>query len=315
MNSGESRSAKWLNLLQAYQGLTGLLLLLGVAWFYEPKFFDPSNFANVLNQVAIPGLMAIGMTFIILTGGIDLSVGSLIGFLNCVAATWCKSGASLGMTAAYVMFLGILVGATIGSIINLTKLQPFVVTLAAMVSLRGIAYTYSNNANVSGVGKTLEPLQATPLGLPIAAWILLLVTAIAAIILATTRYGRHVYAIGGNEEASRLSGVPVSSTRVAAYAMNGLCVAIAALLFTARTNNGQPSAGMGYELDAIAAVVVGGSSLLGGYGNALGTVVGALFIACINVLLILKGVNQYVGMGWKGGIILVAVYLQNIGRR
>lgn len=300
---------------QRYQGVLSLVLLLAFAWAFEPLFFTPNNLRNVLNQVAIPGVLAVGMTFVILTGGIDLSAGSLLGLLNCIAATWMRDGASLPATGCYVLGLGLGIGALSGLTISVTRMQPFVVTLAAMVSLRGIAYVYTESKNISGIGEGLAPLQRTQAALPVPAWILIGVTALAALILARTVFGRNVYAIGGNEEASRLAGVPVSRTRMGAYAINGLCVAVAALLFTARGNNGDPAAGIGYELDAIAAAVVGGCALLGGVGNALGTFVGALFISSLTVLLILQNVNDKVAMGWKGLIILVAVYLQNLGRK
>lgn len=300
---------------QRYQGLAGLAILLLVALLFERNFFVPDNLRNVFNQCAIPGVLAIGMTFVILTGGIDLSVGSHLALLNCIVATWGKCGAGLAPTAAYVLGLGALIGALVGAVVSVSRLQPFVVTLAAMVSLRGIAFVYTKNANVSGVGGFLAPLQASWLGMPVSAWVLFGLLALASLLLAKTVFGRRIYAIGGNETAAHLSGVPVAATRIGAYALNGLCVAVAALLLTARTNNGQPGAALAYELDAIAAVVVGGSSLLGGYGNALGSVVGALFIVSIDTLLNLRGVDDKIGLGLKGMILLLAVYVQNLGRR
>lgn len=296
-----------------------MILLLAAAFLLEPKFFTGDNLANVLNQLAIPGTLALGMTFIILTGGIDLSVGSLFALLNCILATWCKSNTPLGLTIPYVLLIGTLIGALVGWIVSMTRLQAFVVTLAGMVTFRGIAYVYSDGAFISirqkGEPHPIEAFQHPALGLPISAWLLLGATGAAWLILAKTSFGRRVYAIGGNEEASRLSGVPVSSTRIAAFAINGFCVALAAILATARTANGQFSLGIGYELDAIAGAVVGGCSLLGGYGSVIGTFGGALFIMCIDVLMVLKGINVEVAKGFKGIIILVAVYIQNLGRR
>ncbi len=312
--------------LQKYQGLLGLILLLAVALVDTPHtsahgalfhsvFFSLGNLRNVLSQLAVPGCLAIGATFVILVGGIDLSAGSALGLLNCVCATWLVHGASSWAAIGYVLVIGTLIGAALGMIIGLTGLQPFVVTLAGMVSLRGVAFVYTNNANISGMKGQIAFFEAPWLGLPVSGWILLLTTAVAAILLAKTVFGRRVYAIGGNAEAARYAGVPVNAVRTGAFAVNGFCIALAAILFTARTSNGQPSAGLGYELDAITAAVVGGTALIGGYGNVMGTFVGALFIVCLNVLLILDGVSYYVGQGWKGVIILLAVYLQNLGRR
>ena len=306
----------WISTVQRYQGVIGLLLLLAVAYVLSREYFySASNLANILNQLAVPGILAIGMTFVILTGGIDLSVGSLLGLVNCIAATWIVDGAGIPITIAYCLVIGVAVGAGLGYIVSATRLQPFIVTLAAMVSLRGIAYVYTNNGTVSGLGNKLDFLIARVWGIPMSAWLMLGLVAIASLVLWGTVFGRNIYALGGNEEAARYSGLKLTWIRVGAYAVNGLCIAIAALVFTARNTNGDPSAAVGYELDAITAVVVGGTSLLGGSGSVFGTFVGALFIVCLNVLLILKGVDDKVAMGIKGPIILIAVYLQNIGRR
>jgi len=316
---------KWFGQLQKYQGLVGLVLLLAVALVKAPHtsapslfhstFYSVPNLTNILSQLAVPGILALGATFVILVGAIDLSTGSLLGLVNCVVATWLVHGASTGVSIAYALAVGTFVGAVLGAIISYTKLQPFVVTLAGMVSLRGIAYVYTNNANVSGLKDQLAIFETVKFGVPISGWILIAATAIGQVVLLKTVFGRRIYALGGNPEAARYAGVPVNRIRIGAFAINGFCIALAVTLLTARNNNGQPVAGVGYELDAITAAVVGGTALIGGYGNVLGTFVGALFIVCLNVLLILDGVSYYVGQGWKGVIILLAVYLQNLGRR
>lgn len=304
-----------LRIFQRYQGLIGLAILFLVAFFLARReFFSAANAVNVLKQLAVPGTLAVGTTFVILTGGIDLSVGSLLALGNVILAEWARSGATTAASVLYVLSVSAAIGALIGWIIGATKMQPFIVTLSAMVTLRGVSYLYTDNAIVSIGDNPLARLQDNALGLPVSAWILIAITLASAALLGWTRFGRNVYAIGGNEKAARLSGVPVGRVRMAAYALNGFCIGVAAILFTARTNTGQPSSGFGYELDAIAAVVVGGSSLVGGVGNVFGTFVGALFMGCVNTLLQLKGVDPYVGMGWKGLIILFAVYLQTIGR-
>lgn len=306
-----------LQLFQRYQGLIGLAILLIVAFAVAPKlFYSGPNFVNIMKQLAVPGTMAVGMTYVILAGGIDLSAGSLLALGNVIIATWMKSSGLLS-TSMYVVAISAGVGALIGWIIGITRLQPFVVTLAAMVTVRGAAYLYTDNAIVSVTDNKLAILLEPVAGLPITAWILILVTLASAALLGLTVFGRHVYALGGNPVAARLSGVPTKRVLMGAFALNGLCIGIAAILFTARVSNGQASNGIGYELDAIAAVVIGGASLVGGVGNVFGTFVGALFMACLNTLLQLKGYDPYVGigMGMKGLIILAAVYLQNIGRR
>jgi len=327
MSSRDSESRNWLLIFQRYQGLVGLVLLLVVAVFLSPKvanlpdslfgsvFYSKGNLRNVMAQLAVPGVMALGATLVILTGGIDLSAGSLLGLLNCIAATWLNHGSGAAPTIGYVLIIGTVTGAIMGFLVGKTGLQPFVVTLAGLVSLRGLAFVYTNNTNVSGLGSTLDWVENPIAGMPISGWVLLALTIVASIVMSRTVFGRRVYALGGSPEAAHYAGVPVNRVRVGAYAANGFCIAVAAILFTARNHNGQPSAGTGYELDAITAAVVGGTSLSGGFGNVLGTFVGALFIVCLNILIILKGVNYQVGQGWKGIIILVAVYLQNLGRR
>ena len=311
MSAGTTTFQKWLPIIQKYQGLVGLIILLVVALWKSPHtgqpgaifhstFYTLPNLSNIMSQLAVPGILAIGATFVILTGGIDLSAGSLLGLLNCVVATWLVKGTSTPVTIAYVLVLGTFIGGVLGAVIGYTKLQPFVVTLAGMVSLRGIAYIYTNNANISGLNDQITVFESPWLGIPIAGWILFVTTLLGALVLAKTVFGRRVYAIGGNTEAARYAGVPVNRVRIGAFAINGFCIAVAAVLFTARNSNGQPSAGMGYELDAITAAVVGGTALVGGYGNVLGTFVGALCIVCLNVFLILDSVSYYVGQGWKG---------------
>jgi ribose transport system permease protein len=304
-----------LRLLQRYQGLAGLALLFIAAYYLSGDFFSAQNWVNILKQLAIPGVLAIGMTFVVLTGGIDLSVGSHLALLNVILATWAKHGANTWLSCGYVILWGVIIGAFLGWLVGRLRMQPFIVTLGAMVTLRGIAYVYSDRSIVSGFGDRFDALEKPLIGLPISGWILIVLTLAASLILSKTVFGRRVYALGGSETASTYSGVPVNRIRIAAYALNGLCVAIAAILFTARSSSGQPSAGLGYELDAIAAVVVGGASLFGGVGDAFGTLVGALFIVCVNNLLQLRSVDTNIAQAWKGVIILLAVYMQTIGRK
>lgn len=311
LRSSHGRLQNW---FQSYQGFAGLLLLLLVALLLERRFFEPQNLQNIAVQLAIPGILAIGMTFVIVSGGIDLSAGSLLALLNCIIATWGRSGADLIPTLLYVIAIGTLVGGVIGWIIAVSRMQAFIVTLAAMVSLRGIAFLYTGNANVSGISDFLDPFKGAWLGVPTPGWLLLLCILIGGLLLSKTVFGRRVYAIGGNERSAALSGVPVLQVKVQAYALNGFFVALAAILLTARSNNGQPGAALSYELDAISAVVVGGASLAGGYGTVWGSIVGAVFILSTNILLILQGVNDKVGLGLKGLILLIAVYIQNLGR-
>ncbi len=332
--------------LARYQGAVGLLVLIILASFpigfyaggyrisiYNPNFRAWNNFANIMEQVAITGVLAVGMTFVILTAGIDLSVGSGVAFLSCAAALWVVGGhMPLAAILLLTLALGAAMGGVSGVIIARTGMQPFVVTLAMMVSLRGLAYIITHSTFVTGLGHTLDffktsimvPVPGFLQGVlgttdtwnrvPLFALFLLGVVFLAQLVLVKTRFGRYVLSIGGNEDASRLSGVPVDRVKVQVYALNGLLVALAALMYTARNQSGAPGTAVGYELDAIAAVVVGGTSLMGGQGSVTGTLVGTLFIGILSNVLQLNGVDYYVGLGLEGPIILLAVLLQP-GRR
>lgn len=308
-----SAKAQTVQHLQRYQGLAGLALLLIVAAVLNQTFFTTQNLANIVNQVAIPGTLALGMTLVILSGGIDLSVGSHTALIACVVALMTKAGYGLPAIILAAIGLAAAIGLVIGWLISATRMQPFVVTLAAMVSLRGVVFLITKN-NVSGLGDTLKPFQESWLGVPAPAWLLLVLTAILALAMQNTPWGRRIYAVGGNAEAARTSGVNVHRIRISVYAANGVFVGITGILLVARTRIGEPGGAMGYELDAIAAAVVGGASLLGGIGNVLGSLVGALFIASMNVLIVLQGIDDKIGMGLKGPIILLAVALQRWGR-
>ena len=334
-------------ILSRYQGAFGLIILISLASFplgfylgdarvslYNPNFRTWGNFANILEQVAITGVLAVGMTFVILTGGIDLSVGSGVAFLSCASALMVVGGhLPVPLIIIATLALGGLIGGVSGGIIAKSGLQPFVVTLAMMVSLRGLAYVITHSTFVTGLGSALDPFKASVMvpipsflqsvfgttetwnRIPLFAVVLIGVVLIAQAVLNTTRFGRQVMSIGGNEEASRLSGIPVARVKTAVYALSGALVGLAALMFTARTQSGSPSSAFGYELDAIAAVVVGGTALTGGYGTVTGTLIGTLFIGILGNVLQLNGVDYYVGLGLEGPIILLAVLLQPNRRR
>lgn len=303
--------------LQRFQGIISLLLLVIAAALIPSSrtaFFQAQTFENIASQVAVPGALAIGMTFVILTGGIDLSVGSMAALLSVVAATWAYSGASLAPTIAYVLLLGTILGLINGTLVAYTRLQPFIVTLAAMATLRGVSFLYTRS-NVSGFKPIFQPLQEKVFGVPVHAIVLVGITVLGWLFLTKTVYGRYIYTVGDNEEAARLCGVPVNRVKIIAYAINGFCVAIAALVLVARTNVGEPGGGIEFELNAIAAVVVGGASLFGGIGSIWGSFTGALFIQMLSLLMILWSIDDKLALGLKGPIILLAVWLQSIGRK
>ncbi len=300
------------SVLQKIGPLIGLLLIVIIITIMSPNFLTLNNLLNVLRQVSINALIAFGMTFVILTGGIDLSVGSILALTGAVTAGVMASG----MDPLLAMFLGLLLGAVLGAIngviIAKGKVAPFIATLATMTIYRGLTLVYTEGKPISGLGDS----QAFQLlgkgyffGIPVPVITMAITFGILYFILKKTTFGRRVYAVGGNEEASRLSGISVDRIKIYVYALTGMLAALAALILTSRLNSAQPTAGNMFELDAIAAVVLGGTSLTGGRGWIVGTLIGALIIGVLNNGLNLIGVSSFFQQVVKGAVILVAVLL------
>ncbi|GAB1534472.1 ribose ABC transporter permease [Geovibrio sp. ADMFC3] len=297
-----------------FRPLLGLLILAVIVSLLSPRFLTLSNILNVLRQTSINAVMAAGMTFVILTGGIDLSVGSILAICGAVAAFMIANGFDPYISIATTLLLGTVLGAFAGVIITKGKVQPFIATLVAMTLLRGATLVFTDGRPIStGFDEASDIFSwfgtGYILGVPVPVFIMLLVFAVSYYILKYTRFGRYVYAVGGNEEASRLSGVRVNRVKTAVYAISGLLSALAGIIITARLSSAQPTAGAGYELDAIAAVVLGGTSLAGGVGTIFGTLIGALIIGILNNALNLMNVSSYYQMIAKGAVILIAVLM------
>ncbi|WP_201787692.1 ribose ABC transporter permease [Rummeliibacillus stabekisii] len=307
-----TKLSKSKDLIQKLGPLLGLLLIIIIISFMSPSFLTATNIFNVLRQVSISALIAFGMTFVILTGGIDLSVGSTLALTGAISAGLLAGG----MNPLLAMFIGLLLGALLGAIngviIAKGKVAPFIATLATMTIFRGLTLVYTDGKPVSGLGDS----QAFQLfgkgylfGIPVPVVTMIVAFIVLYFILKQTTFGRRVYAIGGNEEASRLSGINVDRITIAVYALTGMLAALSALILTSRLNSAQPTAGQSYELDAIAAVVLGGTSLTGGRGWIFGTLVGALIIGVLNNGLNLIGVSSFFQQVVKGIVILIAVLL------
>jgi len=268
-------------------------------------FFTVDNLTNVLRQNAFPAVIAAGMTFVILTAGIDLSVGSVVGLSGVLCADALVHGWSLWAGAGVGLFVGLVVGAMNGLIVTRIRVPPFVVTLAMMLVVRGAAYKYTNANTISGLPSSFALLSQRGS----MAAVMVLVFAIAWVLLMRTPFGRHVYATGGNRDAAWLSGVRVNRVLMAVYVLCGLSAGLAGVLVASRLNAGYPRAGELYELDAVAAVVVGGTSLFGGRGSIWGTLAGAFFIGILNNGLNLYNVSPYDQMIVKGAVLLAAASL------
>jgi ribose/xylose/arabinose/galactoside ABC-type transport system permease subunit len=290
--------------------LAGLFALVLLLTALTPFFLTVPNLLNVLEQTSINAIIAVGMTFVILSGGIDLSVGSVVALSGVVLGTTLKAGWPAPAAIAAALAVGGSCGLVNGLLVTVGRLPPFIATLGMMSVARGLALMYVEGRPVSGFDEGFRALAtARPLLVPMPAIAAALVAAAAYFVLTRTVFGRYVYAIGGNEEASRLSGVAVRFHKTAVYVVAGIMSGGAAAILTARLNSAQPTAGIMYELDAIAAVVIGGTSLLGGEGSVVGTIIGALIMGVLRNGLNLLGVSSFVQQIVIGLVIIGAVLL------
>ncbi|WP_110113431.1 ribose ABC transporter permease RbsC [Bacillus sp. CGMCC 1.16541] len=300
------------NLLQKLGPLLGLIMLVVIVSILNPSFLEPLNLLNLLRQVAINALIAFGMTFVILTGGIDLSVGSILALSSALMAGMIVSGIDPILAILIGCLLGAGMGAINGLLITKGKMAPFIATLATMTIFRGLTLVYTDGNPITGLGENyLFQLfgRGYFLGIPVPAITMMLSFAVLWVILHKTPFGRKTYAIGGNEKAAIISGIKVPQVKVMIYSLAGLLAALAGAILTSRLNSAQPTAGTSYELDAIAAVVLGGTSLSGGRGLIVGTLIGALIIGTLNNGLNLLGVSSFFQMVVKGVVILIAVLI------
>jgi ribose transport system permease protein len=298
------------NILFKYISLIGLLALCIIIAAISPRFLTISNVLNVLTQVSVNAILAIGMSFVIITGGIDLSVGSVLAITGAVVATFAKSGGNIlpGVIAAII--IGAAIGLVNGILVSKGKVQAFIVTLATMTIFRGVTYVYTNGNPISGLGDNISFIgNSSILGVPLPIFFIIIVLLIAWYALNQTRLGRYIYALGGNEDSARLSGINTDKIKTLVYVISGITAAIAGIIVTSRIGSASPNAGTGFELDAIAAVVLGGTSLAGGEGKVTGTIIGALIIGVLNNGLNLMGVNPFYQAIAKGLVILLAVLL------
>jgi ribose transport system permease protein len=292
--------------------LLGLIILVVIVSILNPSFLEPLNILNLLRQVAINALIAFGMTFVILTGGIDLSVGAILALSSALTAGMMVSGIDPILAILIGCILGGLMGTVNGLLITKGKMAPFIATLATMTIFRGLTLVYTGGNPITGLGDNyLFQLfgRGYFLGIPVPAITMVLTFAVLFIILHKTPFGRKTYAIGGNEKAALISGIKVPKVKIMIYSLSGMLAALAGAILTSRLNSAQPTAGTSYELDAIAAVVLGGTSLSGGKGRIFGTLIGALIIGTLNNGLNLLGVSSFYQMVVKGIVILIAVLL------
>lgn len=294
--------------------MSGLLLaligLLLIASIISDAFLNPFNLINVMRQVALFGIVSIGLTFVILTAGIDLSVGSIVAVVSVATAMMLNAGLPIPAVIVLSLLIGVAFGVINGLGVTLVNIPPFIMTLGMMVMARGFALTLSDGRPIdvtftagdfSWIGRGIA------LGIPVPVWIFLGVAAVAFTILRYTSFGRNIYAVGSNAEAARLSGISVPRVLLGVYTISGLLASLTAIIFVSRLTVGEPTAGTGLELEAIAISVIGGASLFGGVGGVAGTTIGACIIAVLANIMNLVGISPFTQQIVKGAIIILAV--------
>ncbi|MGA2045268.1 MAG: ABC transporter permease [Roseiarcus sp.] len=318
---GEDRGLDFFGLLAKFAPLIFLVTLMALIAILEPRFLSSINLFNVMRQVSITGVLAIGMTFVILTAGIDLSIGSLLAFAGLVAAAVAKGGLQdrftvgeggvgygWGLAALAAIAVGLIGGYIQGLAITRLKVPPFVVTLGGMSAFRGAALLFAAGGPISGFEPSYTWWGQGKIGpVPVPVIIFLIAAALAHVALRYTRYGRKVYAVGGNPEAARLSGLNVDRMICSVYVIMGFFAGLGAFVLSARLNSAEAVAGTGYELTVIASVVIGGTSLFGGSGTIFGTFIGSILIGVLLNGLVLMNVSSYIQQIVIGVIIVLAV--------
>lgn len=299
---------KLINQINIYRSVLILLVICVFATILSPSFLSVTNLFNVFKQITVAGIVGCGMTFVILTGGIDLSVGSILGLSGVLASGVLVSTGNTAVAVAVSLTVGIACGAVNGFFVSVCGIPPFISTLGMMTLLRGVILVYTKGSPIPIKSDAYKFFgKGSIAGIPVPVIILIIVFLLAHYILTQTSYGRSVYAVGGNREAARLSGIRVKTSEFLVYTLNGLMCGMAGLILTARLGSAQSTSGTGIEMDAIAAVILGGTSLSGGVGFVLPTVVGAMIMGIIDNILTLMNVNPHATNIVKGAVILIAV--------
>ncbi len=310
--------------ISRFQSLLVLVLMIVAMSLLSDRFLTANNGWNIARQISVNVCLSIGMTMVILAGGIDLSVGSILALAGAITAGLIKSPIPipwLGIELEFTVFGGIVAGLLVGMLlgwfngqmITRVKIPPFVATLGMLSIARGLTMLWTKGFPITGLGSTFAIIgTASFLGAPVPVWIAGLLAIAFMIITNKTRFGRYIYAVGGNEQAARLSGLDVDRIKLWIYTLAGGLSAVAGLIVTSRLDSAQPNAGTGYELDSIAAVVIGGTSLSGGRGSIWGTVIGCLIIGVLNSGLVLLDVSPFWQQVVKGVVILLAVAIDRM---
>ena len=292
--------------------IAALIILIVFVSVLNPAFLQVNNLLNLMRQLIINGFIALGMTFVILTGGIDLSVGSTLAFTSAIFAGLLQNGMNTGLAILITLALGLCLGLINGLLITKGKLAPFIVTLATMTIFRGLTLVYMDGRPISGPKDNFSFQflgKGQVFGIPFQVILFLIVYIVLSALLNKTSHGRKIFAVGGNEKASFISGIKIDKVKVLVYVISALMAVVSGLVLTSRLNSAQPTAGSAYEMDAIAAVVLGGTSMTGGSGSLTGTLIGILILGVLNNGLNLLGVSSFYQQIVKGVVILIAVLI------
>lgn len=302
--------------LQKLLPFLSLILLFVALWIASPNFLTATNLSSVVRQTAVINIMALGMTIIIITGGIDLSVGSILGLAGLLGTMAMEAGASIVAGIGIGLIAGVVCGFLNGFMITQLKIAPFIVTLGTLGIYRGAALIISNGLPVHNVPPAFSFLgEGTILGIPFVLWLLVICGVAVHVILEHTRLGRYAFSIGSSPAAAVYAGIPVTFHTTAVYAIGGLLTGLGGMIEASRLMTGQPTAGTGYELQAIAAVVIGGGSLRGGEGSVVGTLVGAFIMGLLSNGSDLLGISNYVQQVVIGAVIILAVAADELRKR
>lgn len=292
--------------------IAALIILIVFVSVLNPAFLQVNNLLNLMRQLIINGFIALGMTFVILTGGIDLSVGSTLAFTSAIFAGLLQNGMNTGLAIVITLALGLALGLINGLLITKGKLAPFIVTLATMTIFRGLTLVYMDGRPISGPKDNFAFQflgKGQVFGIPFQVILFLIFYIVLSTLLNKTSHGRKIFAVGGNEKASFISGIKIDKVKVLVYVISALMAVVSGLVLTSRLNSAQPTAGSAYEMDAIAAVVLGGTSMTGGSGSLTGTLIGILILGVLNNGLNLLGVSSFYQQIVKGVVILIAVLI------
>lgn len=298
--------------------LLALVVLVVFVTIMNPNFLAPANLLNLLRQVSTNALIAFGMTFVIITGGIDLSVGSTLALSSVLMAGMIASGLNPVLAMGMGLLLGAFLGACNGVMITKGKMAPFIATLATMTIYRGLTLVYTDGNPITGIGDSFifkYMGRGYLFGIPFPVVVMLLFFGVLYVLLHKMTFGRKTFALGGNEKAAFIAGIKSDRIKIAIYSISGLMAAVAGIIITSRLNSAQPTAGNAYEMDAIASVVLGGTSLSGGRGRLVGTLIGALIIGTLNNGLNLLGVSSFYQQVVKGVVIIIAVLLDRKNKK